>query len=640
MVQSHERDLAEKDVLINMWKQRFDGIQKTLSDERTNNQRLANLLGFDSIGDALLFVETENSSQYTKYRDCLERNALVEAELRKAKEAHNGDREALDSEVQTLRRELNGRSQHIERVEAEKRLLEDKFDDLERTFKQAQAKHLKDDEKFTNWKRWFWSELEEDQQLDRNGRMKKWAARFIHRQDKLAQQGHAVFDKLPSEVDSEVVPKSEPESPVKLPAPRTPSRSRQTSAIPPSSPLTPTTKNNCPSSGTIRAQSTPPSHKRHVAKFLHEDPRSSDNEDDHPNLASSQTSGSVTEDDSQPLFANLSAPQRKVPASPAHSQLRYLKRTQPAKASERPSERDSQSSPIRGHEHERTRKRRRLSDGAQASSMMSGLGVRKGKEKEVFTDDEQWEEDTRRRKPSPLVWSPSQIRMPPPPLHASTPAVMAAKKKLDDYSAYKGRGRYAPATAPYVSTFFSLMFSAVTKVVFTRNSVDKTLNQAFVVNADLNQGLDYQFEEVVRGRENRKRLAAGDCEECRDYYEAIGPMPPRLKQPLWRSPVTSPVKANKVVSCHHNHTHSHQKGRAATPPSPSPNRQIESHKQDISRHRYQWERAKTPPGYWNIGFPDTQEAQDINERAKELHRKKWNAIESEAARENGRYRRR
>jgi len=28
------------------------------------------------------------------------------------------------------------------------------------------------------------------------------------------------------------------------------------------------------------------------------------------------------------------------------------------------------------------------------------------------------------------------------------------------------------------------------------------------------------------------------------------------------------------------------------------------------------------PGYWNIGFPDTQEVGDINERAEVMHRKK------------------
>jgi DNA repair protein endonuclease SAE2/CtIP C-terminus len=64
-----------------------------------------------------------------------------------------------------------------------------------------------------------------------------------------------------------------------------------------------------------------------------------------------------------------------------------------------------------------------------------------------------------------------------------------------------------------------------------------------------------------------------------------------------------------------------------------PNRRdndIAQHKRDISRHRHNWERANTPPGYWNIGFPSTQEAFDINEKAKEMHRQKLLMVEQEA----------
>ena len=60
------------------------------------------------------------------------------------------------------------------------------------------------------------------------------------------------------------------------------------------------------------------------------------------------------------------------------------------------------------------------------------------------------------------------------------------------------------------------------------------------------------------------------------------------------------------------------------------NNDIAQHKKDISRHRHHWERSKTPPGYWNIGFPSTQEALDINEQAKEMHREKLAMVEHEA----------
>jgi hypothetical protein len=70
------------------------------------------------------------------------------------------------------------------------------------------------------------------------------------------------------------------------------------------------------------------------------------------------------------------------------------------------------------------------------------------------------------------------------------------------------------------------------------------------------------------------------------------------------------------------------------------NRQVEDHKKAVSRHRHHWPRARTPPGYWDIGFPDTQEAAKINERAKEMHRKKRVEVEVSVRNGEGRYRRR
>jgi hypothetical protein len=66
---------------------------------------------------------------------------------------------------------------------------------------------------------------------------------------------------------------------------------------------------------------------------------------------------------------------------------------------------------------------------------------------------------------------------------------------------------------------------------------------------------------------------------------------------------------------------------------------VGAHRQAVSRHRAQWERAPTPPGYWDIGFPDTQAVKRINEQAAELHRRKRKAVAKEA-KEGGRYRRR
>ncbi|KAK0186271.1 DNA repair protein endonuclease SAE2/CtIP C-terminus-domain-containing protein [Armillaria mellea] len=163
----------------------------------------------------------------------------------------------------------------------------------------------------------------------------------------------------------------------------------------------------------------------------------------------------------------------------------------------------------------------------------------------------------------------------------------ANAKQTNDYSAFKGRGRYA------------------------KDSKEKTINETFAIDPTHNDGLDFQFDAVVRNKDERRKLHGGDCECCRDYYESVGPLPKRLQQPLWRSP----------------------KKKNATP---SPARR----KKGISRHRYNWAQGGTPPGYWDIGFPDTQETKSINERAKEMHEKKRKEIEAEAIRGDGRYVRR
>ncbi|TRM59082.1 DNA repair protein endonuclease SAE2/CtIP C-terminus-domain-containing protein [Schizophyllum amplum] len=158
-------------------------------------------------------------------------------------------------------------------------------------------------------------------------------------------------------------------------------------------------------------------------------------------------------------------------------------------------------------------------------------------------------------------------------------------------------------------------------------SAETTINAMYEIDRSRNGGADYQFEEVVRGKEARRQLEATDCECCREYYEAVGPLPSRLQQPLWRSPTKSAARHHP--RCGHREDDDLQA-----------NEDIQAHRQAISRHRQQWTRAKTPPSYWEIGFPSTQEAADINERAREMHRDKMRVVDTEAKKEGGRYRRR
>ncbi|KAF7340137.1 SAE2 domain-containing protein [Mycena venus] len=173
----------------------------------------------------------------------------------------------------------------------------------------------------------------------------------------------------------------------------------------------------------------------------------------------------------------------------------------------------------------------------------------------------------------------------------STPANTSASKQLTDYSAFKGRGRYGKTAAG-----------------------NDTINASYAIDPARNDGVDFQYDAVVRGKEDRRRMDGGDCECCRDYYEAIGPMPSRLQPPLWRSPTKS---SSGSKPCRND-------GREDA---------IQSHKQAISRHRHNWAQGSTPPSYWSIGFPNTQEAQMINEKAAEMHQQKMRMVQREA--ENG-----
>ena len=133
------------------------------------------------------------------------------------------------------------------------------------------------------------------------------------------------------------------------------------------------------------------------------------------------------------------------------------------------------------------------------------------------------------------------------------------------------------------------------------------------------------------------------------YYERVGPLPRGLQPPLWRSPSDKPTRTCLRQSRSHSpegrnplKSQTRKEKRAHTGPTPDLRRQqdIKSHKKAISRHRHAWARAATPPGYWDIGFPDTQAVVDINEKAKQMHKKKKAEIDKDAENGVGKYRRR
>lgn len=94
----------------------------------------------------------------------------------------------------------------------------------------------------------------------------------------------------------------------------------------------------------------------------------------------------------------------------------------------------------------------------------------------------------------------------------STSTPTGTSRQTGDYSAFKGRGRYAKDVVAYVYRPSSLSSHSLTNEL----SDEKPINALFTIDPERNGGLDYQFDEVVRKKDDRKRMEAGDCECCRD----------------------------------------------------------------------------------------------------------------------------
>jgi len=179
------------------------------------------------------------------------------------------------------------------------------------------------------------------------------------------------------------------------------------------------------------------------------------------------------------------------------------------------------------------------------------------------------------------------------------------------------RGKHKPETSESHQTDHSSDGNCRHQISRTRN---QTINAHFMINSSRNGGLDFQFDSVERGRAERRRLQGGDCDCCRDYYEVAEPVSVGLQAPLWRSP--SPVALTMPSALAET---------AETAESMNADRRLAQDKRRniISRHRHQWTPPSTPPDYWKIGFPTTQEAAAINRRADDMHEDKRRRVERE-----------
>ncbi|ODN73225.1 hypothetical protein L202_07783 [Cryptococcus amylolentus CBS 6039] len=158
-------------------------------------------------------------------------------------------------------------------------------------------------------------------------------------------------------------------------------------------------------------------------------------------------------------------------------------------------------------------------------------------------------------------------------------AKLPASERRDIYKEYKKGGRYLEP--------------------------DQLLAQAsdeYEINPNANEGAKFAFHDVKRKKEDRKHMHGGDCECCKGYYTSVGAMPKFNQGPVWQD-------SNEPEDEQHA---------------------MREHLNKSSRHRDTWVRAPTPPGYWDIGFPDTQRVQEHNQKADQMTREKEERIRREA----------
>ncbi|WVQ66943.1 uncharacterized protein L199_005134 [Kwoniella botswanensis] len=164
-------------------------------------------------------------------------------------------------------------------------------------------------------------------------------------------------------------------------------------------------------------------------------------------------------------------------------------------------------------------------------------------------------------------------------------AKMPVSEKRELYKGYKGNGRYLKP-----------------------EEMDKTVGEEYEINPSQNDGNDFAYHDVRRKKAERRNMHGGDCECCKDWYEEIGDIPRFNQAPRWRDDAQNHQSENdQTVSDH-----------------------VREHQNMVSRHRETWMKPPTPPGYWKIGFPSTQDVREQNEQADKMMKEKEERIRREA----------
>jgi hypothetical protein len=164
----------------------------------------------------------------------------------------------------------------------------------------------------------------------------------------------------------------------------------------------------------------------------------------------------------------------------------------------------------------------------------------------------------------------------------------------------------------------------------------------FRLNPDLNQGLNYAYSETVRNKADRKCLPNCTRPDCcgnalAKASEIGGSLPRMLDGALDNGPRGRDEERRFI------------KEHLGLPMDTLLNISDKLHQQylqqaktkhfagQFGKHRNAHERATSPPGYWRVEFPTTQEVDEDNATARELDRMKVQERWHEAMRPGGRW---
>lgn len=136
----------------------------------------------------------------------------------------------------------------------------------------------------------------------------------------------------------------------------------------------------------------------------------------------------------------------------------------------------------------------------------------------------------------------------------------------------------------------------------------------FRINPENNHGRNFAYHETVRAKEARSCLPGCSkpcCQDLGKFVEAAG-LPLLPQGPRWRQAADDPQIE--------------EDGNGQR-------RFIERY----GKHRDAFPRHRTPPGFWDSDFPDTQKNRERNEEADRMRRARAEEMQREAQKKGGRY---